>query len=1129
MILENIKELPALKKLAEGINNKKPRSGLALPRASRLPVSIALAQTLKVPVLYITDRVDHALTLLEESSFWTTETPFLFFSEPTPLFYENAGWDQQTRLERLQAMGELAGYFTLPPRTPAAAPIIVTTVRAVMTRTLPKRDFLKACKLYQVEQEIDPEAIQKHLAGIGYQAEEIVLTTGQFSRRGGILDVWPMLQKLPIRMEFFGDYIDTIRSFNPATQRTEHKLEEVFVTPGRELLPGKMSSADWEENLLSEFHLPETYTLNDSIIEYLPHNALILIDDVSIEQELANEIEEQAVRLREESIKANTLSADFPVPYFSWSEVNDLIQHHHWVELGFSSSEQPSDLAQAFQPGKRFSGHLKQFIETLRDDAQERQLAWIVSRQVGRIKELWDVQSGSETFPTEPQFLENTLSEGWVLTTAHGQRISLYTDSEIFGWERPLPRQRAHYGANSPEEGFSDLKPGDWVAHIDHGVGRFQGLVKRSLEGTEKEFLSIEYDGGNQIFVPIYQADRVSRYIGPDERLPSPTRIGTPEWGSNKQRVREAVQQVARELLELYACRQLATGYAFHSDSTWQQELEASFPYIETIDQKKAIEVTKKDMENSRPMDRLLCGDVGYGKTEVALRAAFKAVNDGKQVGLLVPTTVLAQQHYETFSQRLAPFPVTVEMLSRFRTPRQQQDVLKKLVNGEIDIVVGTHRLIQSDVHFKDLGLVIIDEEQRFGVTHKEHLKKLRTEVDVLTLTATPIPRTLYMALTGVRDISMINTPPAERQPIITHIGPYSPHLVRQAVVRELERGGQVFFVHNRVQTIEAMRNHLQNLVPEARIGIAHGQMPEQELADVMHQFTHNEIDILLCTSIIESGLDIPNANTLIVDRGDTFGLAQLYQLRGRVGRGAQRAYAYFFRHKRRLPTREGQERLETIAEHTQLGSGYSIAMRDLEMRGAGDLLGTRQHGYIAAVGFHLYTKLLAQAVREIRNVAGMPELARQLDSIKEIPNLVSVDLPIAITIPFDYVPEQGMRLKLYRRLAEIENAEELEAMQEEFEDRFGTFPEDIKNLFYYLSIKIKANMAALSSVALEDDQIVLRFPSLPDGRPGRKLPDLKHARAGKNSYRMGYLANDQHWQTMLVDVLDQIIELRIF
>jgi transcription-repair coupling factor (superfamily II helicase) len=502
---------------------------------------------------------------------------------------------------------------------------------------------------------------------------------------------------------------------------------------------------------------------------------------------------------------------------------------------------------------------------------------------------------------------------------------------------------------------------------------------------------------------------------------------------------------------------------------------------------------------------------------------------DGRQVAVLVPTTVLAQQHYDTFRQRLSTFPVFVEMLSRFRTPREQNQILYALSQGAVDIVIGTHRLISADVKFKDLGLAIIDEEQRFGVTHKEHLKKLRTEVDVLTLTATPIPRTLYMALTGVRDISNLNTPPDERLPIITHIGPYSPKLVRQAILRELERGGQIFFVHNRVQTIDAMRMHLEKLVPEARIAIGHGQMPEVELASVMHRFTAGEIDILLSTSIIESGLDIPNSNTLIVDRADAFGLAQLYQLRGRVGRGAARAYAYFFRHRKFSPTPEGQERLEIIAENTQLGAGYSIAMRDLEMRGAGELLGTRQSGYIASVGFHLYTRLLAAAVKQARTLGGYEGIkldlkSSSLDALQPMGLPVNVDLPFAIGIPESYVPDTNLRLRLYRRLADVTDEAALEALAAEFDDRFGTLPEMVNNLFYQMRVKLRAERDGLVSVGMENGQIVLRYPAPPDGTEPKRLSDLgPGVRGGKNAYWCTFGKNPD-WQMKLLDVL-QLLE----
>jgi transcription-repair coupling factor (superfamily II helicase) len=663
------------------------------------------------------------------------------------------------------------------------------------------------------------------------------------------------------------------------------------------------------------------------------------------------------------------------------------------------------------------------------------------------------------------------------------------------------------------------------VVHVDHGIGRFGGLVQRTIEGVEREYLCVEYADTAQLFVPIHQADRLTRYVGADNRTPTLSRLGSAEWRSVKSHVKEAVQEVAEELLELYAKRSVVEGYTFGADNTWQQELEASFPYIETDDQMRVLAEVKRDMQSKRPMDRLICGDVGYGKTEVALRAAFKAVLDSKQVAILVPTTVLAQQHYNTFGQRLAAFPLTVEMLSRFRTPQQQHEIITRLGEGKVDIVIGTHRLLSADVQFKDLGLLIIDEEQRFGVTHKERLKQMRTEVDVLTLTATPIPRTLYMALSGVRDISTINTPPEERLPIVTHVGPYSPRLVKQAILREVERGGQVFFVHNRVQTIGAMHTHLKQLLPEARIAVAHGQMNETELAKRMEAFSDGEVDILLCTSIIESGLDIPNANTLIVDRADTFGLAQLYQLRGRVGRGAVRAYAYFFRHNRKSPTPEGRQRLETIAENTQLGAGFSIAMRDLEIRGTGDILGTRQHGHIAAVGFHLYTALLADAVRKQRKGQGLPAapmLAATPTSFNLHSTPVNVELPIPVSIPAGYVPDKTVRLGLYRRMADMHAQTELDALVEEFKDRFGPPPETVQNLFYQLKVKLLAERAGLVSIAGEGEQLVLRFP---DGAVPEGLPDLGEAvRVGKSALWFTYNEMEE-WREGLVEVLGRLGE----
>src|SRR5688572_5953630 len=914
ILLDKLRELSQYQRLLKQLQiDGKQLPGLGLPRAARLPLLATLHQDLDRPILLITDRADHALALFDELGFWV-RSPRYHFAEPNPLFYEQAAWGVTTRRERLQTLMALAAYHLPFAQKPEVPPVFVTSARSLMTRTIPRRDFLKACRRLAAGQTAQPDALARSWVEIGYQRVNTVLEPGQFSRRGGIMDLWTPAEKLPVRLDFFGDEIETVRRFDPASQRTVENLESILITPAREYI----ASGDQQDAELSEFHIPLLHPQPASLLDYLPQKALILVDDLSIVEGMVAEVEEQAVKFRQDSIAEETLPADFPLPYVTWSELLDNLHNRSFVELGHSTAADVDDtnelLSSCFTHDERFGGRLKPFIEYLASILERGEQAIIISRQASRLKELWQESKDSEPDLENPQFIEASVSEGFVLQSK--PIIHLISDSEVFGWERPQPRARQRPVAETPESVYADLQVGDYIVHIDHGVGRFGGLVQRELDGHKREFLAVEYENGGQLYVPVHQADRLTRYVGAEGTVPSLDRLGGQEWHEKKGRVKQAVLEVAQEMLDLYARRNIVKGYAFKLDTTWQKELEDSFPYVETEDQKRALADIKRDMESPRPMDRLLCGDVGYGKTEVALRAAFKAVMDGKQVAILVPTTVLAQQHYETFLQRLAAFPVNVEMLSRFRTPREQTSIIHGLVSGEIDIVIGTHRLISSDVQFKELGLVIIDEEQRFGVTHKEHLKKLRTEVDVLTLTATPIPRTLYMALTGVRDISNLNTPPEERLPIVTHVGPYSPKLVRQAILRELERGGQIFFVHNRVNTIDAMKMHLNQLVPEAQVDVGHGQMPENQLADVMHRFNAGETDILLSTTIIESGLDIPNANTLIVDRADTFGLAQLYQLRGRVGRGAARAYSYFFRHNKLSPTLEGQQRLEVIAEN---------------------------------------------------------------------------------------------------------------------------------------------------------------------------------------------------------------------
>jgi len=1131
---------PVITSLTEG----EKRIEIGLRRSARASVITTIHEALRRPILVVTDHADRASALAEEISIWNKDIQTYIFPEPTSHFYESAAWGEATRRERLMVLSELAKYQLPSYPKPDTHPIIITPVRSLMARTIPRRDFLRSIRVLREGQEVEIQQLAKILYLLGYESTNIVVTPGQFAHRGGIFDIWLPAEALPFRLDFFGNTIDSIRQFDPSTQRSlktesNHADFRIPVTPAREFILKNGSLKLDNGESFTEFHLPLIHPSPASLLDYLPSNALIILENPLSLIDIINEIEEKAIISRQESILSGIIPDDFPIPYLPLPDLQDSLYRRQRLEIGIPSTgtitahtefrtdtTEVSDLAFHFSSAPRFGGQLKSAMEYLRKNytAGEKQI--IISRHIARLKELWQ-KYGSREASTEILFLQGSLSDGWSFESINHNHFQLITDGELFGWSQPKKRQRKRAIAESPELNYSDLEINDWVVHVDHGIGKFLGLVQRTIDNIQREYLYIEYADQAQLFVPVYQADRITRYIGSDNRPPRLSRLGSIEWRNVKAYVKKAVQDIAEELLELYAKRNIVEGYSFSPDIPWQHELEASFPYIETDDQIRVLSEVKHDMQSKQPMDRLICGDVGYGKTEVALRAAFKAVLDGKQVAILVPTTVLAQQHFNTFSKRLAAFPVEVEMLSRFRTPKQQHHIVSRLSEGKVDIVIGTHRLISKDVSFKDLGLLIIDEEQRFGVTHKEKLKRMRTEVDVLTLTATPIPRTLYMALSGVRDISTINTPPEERQPIVTHVGPYSPQLIRQAILREIERGGQVFFVHNRVHTIPAMLSHLNKIVPEAQVGIAHGQMAETELERRMELFTQGEVDVLLTTSIIESGLDIPNANTLIVDRADTFGLAQLYQLRGRVGRGAHRAYAYFFRHQKKNPTSEGRQRLETIAENTHLGAGYSIAMRDLEIRGAGDILGSRQHGHIASVGFHLYTSLLSEAVNKLRkeNADGhSSQLSSQHTSVHISQNLqlnpVNIELPFQASIPMEYISDRNTRLGIYRRMADIRNIEELEALKEEFIDRFGPSPDEMENLFYQLKIKILAEEAQLSSIQVENKQIVFRYPfdELPDWIP----TSVEDIRIGKTALWFPY-QNHIDWKERLYQLLNQL------
>ena len=1116
---------------------------LGLPRAARLPVAAALAEGHPGPLVILVSRADRWLVWTEELTAWTPESEFRPFPEPTPLFYEPSGWGPRTLRQRVQALSAL----TVPVETEVegqpgrpSPPIIVATARSAMIRTLPPDEFRSRSFVLSLGDRIDLTARARSLVDLGYLPSSLVLEPGQMSRRGGILDLWPPPARLPIRIELEGDRIETLREFDPDSQRSAAGIAKIRVVPAREALPlhwrpgwaaeGEGGGPTPEDLARLEFHLPRMAASPAGLLDYVPAGGLVVFDDRSAWEEIVVEMEEQAVALRREQIAAGVIQDDYPVPYLSLPDLSESLSRLPNLDLGSLSipEHEEGDLGSLFSPGPRYGGQVRSVLEALSHRQVAHETVVVVSRQADRLRELWEREEPSrsaaaalpeELLPGEVHILTGALSEGWTLDGGPAGRIHLLTDAEIFGWVKPRPRMRPSPRGEAPETAYADLKPGDWVVHVDHGIARFAGLVARSLDGLAREFLHLRYAEGDELFVPIHQADRVMRYLGADGLPPQPSRLGSADWERAKGRARTAVEEIARELLSLYARRQAVHGFSFSADGNWQRELETSFPYEETEDQLRALEAVKRDMEAARPMDRLICGDAGYGKTEVALRAAFKAVLDGKQVAVLVPTTVLAQQHFRTFRQRLAPFPVEVEMLSRFRTQVEIDVILDRLARGEVDIVIGTHRLLQKDVQFRDLGLVVIDEEQRFGVAHKEALKRMRTEVDVLTLTATPIPRTLYMALTGVRDVSTINTPPEERLSVVTHVGPYDPRLIRQAVLRELDRGGQVFYVHNRVQTIDAALQRLARLVPEARLGVAHGQMPEEDLAGVMDQFSSGERDVLVSTSIIESGLDIPNSNTLIVEQADAFGLAQLYQLRGRVGRSAARGYAYFFRHPRFRASPEGLERLEILAEHSRLGAGYSLAMRDLEMRGAGDILGTRQHGHIVAIGFHLYTRLLAQAVQRLRSQEGGEEMEAPGGLAEPASMPVSVELPLPSAIPADYVSDRDLRLQIYRRLADIRVEPELEALAGELAERFGPPPPELENLLYQLRVKLLAAGADVEGISSENGQILIQI----HGRSEDDMPDLgQDVRWSKRGLWLSR-AGRADWRERLLEVLQAL------
>ena len=967
--------------------------------------------------------------------------------------------------------------------------IVATCVQAILQPTLAPEAVSRLAVSADVGQSCEIEDMTRRLEAAGYAFEVEVSAKGQACVRGGILDVWPPTDDWPARLEWDGSTLASIRRFDPADQRSIGRAPSIRLSPAVEADAG--SGAD-----LSSF-LPTSalwaWSEPDRIAEHAEIFERAAADGVAGGGRRLGDLRERAAAL-------------FPRGQIELRPPGEAAAVAMEIRELEGVPRLTSALHAPFEPDvvERLRAR---FVEGLLNRARDRRPVVFCFQTAGARDRFREACAAAAPLPERALTEVAPLSAGFVVGAG---RLTVVAESDLYGarretrgrYERPSRRAAPAGLAGARVAEWTDIQPGELVVHVEHGIGRYLGIFEIEVSGVSQEVLSVEYAEGARLHVPVSQAHLLSRYVGIGRRRPELHRLGTARWSREKEAAETAVRDLAAAMLETQAARQALAGHAFAPDGPWHREFAATFPYAETDDQAHAIEDVTRDMESPRPMDRLICGDVGYGKTEVAMRAAFKAVMDGRQVAVLVPTTVLAQQHFDTFSARMAAFPVAVEMLSRFRTRAEQAAVLRGLREGAVDVVIGTHRLVQPDVAFKDLGLVIIDEEQRFGVEHKESLKQLRRMVDVLTLTATPIPRTLYLGLLGVRDMSVIQTPPQERLPIETIVASYDDALVRDALLRELNREGQVFYLHNRVQTIDAVRDRLVRLVPEARIVAAHGQMGERELSDIMHRFVRAEFDVLLCTTIIESGVDIPNVNTIVIDRADRFGVADLYQLRGRVGRYKHRAYAYLLlpRHGRLFDT--ARRRIQAIRRYSSLGAGFKLALQDLETRGAGNLLGPQQSGHINAVGFDLYCRLLQRTVARMKGETPPPmiDVRVALDFLGLAPSDGSA--APAATIPFDYIEDENQRLALYRRIAACATEREASRLRAELRDRFGPLPPPADRLLQIARVRVLAHGAGIQAVESEGEKIVLRrgaeivafgarLPRFGSADPDRRLEEL--------------------------------------
>lgn len=1106
--MEGLKELflqqEDIQSLISGVEGGlKEQLVAGLSGSSRTVLAASIYRQTERPILLVTHNLLQAQKLYDDISSLLTEREVYLFPANELIAAEMSIASPELRAQRIEVLNDWS----------RGGKGILIAPAAGLRKILPPKEVWAGYQ-YRIskDKDLDIDEALEAFVKMGYVRSEMVSTPGEFSVRGGIIDIFPLTETNPLRIELFDTEVESIRTFSLEDQRSRDKVTEALIGPATELPLGEgdflrvsqklqeglaeslkaikddkaklqmSQNISFELEQLKNGQRPDqifkyasiAYEHPASLLDYLPDNALVVIDEISRVQEMNDSLDRE-----EAEWYTSLLSEGKIIQGLSLSHhVQDLFQKRAFPVLYLSlflrhvANTSPQNIINiSSRQMQNFHGQmhlLKSEMERWRKGGYTVLFLGADSERVGklqRVLEDYGIEAGmasgeARLVPGSVLIMHGSLQGGFELPL---QKIAVVTEEELFSKRPKKSRQRQKLSNAERIKSYSELKVGDYVVHVNHGIGKYLGIETLVINGLHKDYLHIRYQGTDKLYVPVEQIDLVQKYVGSEGKEPKIYKLGGSDWKRVKKKVQSSVQDIADDLIKLYAEREAAVGYAFSPDGDMQREFDSSFPYQETEDQLRSIHEIKRDMEKPRPMDRLLCGDVGYGKTEVAIRAAFKAIADGKQVAFLVPTTILAQQHYETIRERFQDYAINIGLLSRFRSRKQQMETIKGLKAGSVDIVVGTHRLLSKDVVYRDIGLLIIDEEQRFGVTHKEKIKQLKTNVDVLTLTATPIPRTLHMSMLGVRDLSVIETPPENRFPIQTYVMEYNGMLVKEAIERELARDGQVYFLYNRVEDIERKAEEISMLVPDARVTYAHGQMTENELESVMISFLAGEFDVLVSTTIIETGVDIPNVNTLIVHEADRMGLSQLYQLRGRVGRSNRIAYAYFTYRKDKVLTEVAEKRLHAIKEFTELGSGFKIAMRDLSIRGAGNLLGAQQHGFIDSVGFDLYSQMLMEAIEE-----------RKGHQKEEEKPTVEIDLEIDAYIPDSYIKDGHQKIEMYKRFRGIEGIEDLNELEEELKDRFGEYPDEVSYLFNVAEIKIHALKAGVESIKQAKDTITI-------------------------------------------------------